>query len=560
MFVAKKDLRSRNLTPLSLSNARPHLVMASSPFRSPVLFQCRFLSEAASLSACSCQCFDGAAQTDAFLVLGVAYVHGALGQQTNVPTPPTTATLTYDADGNTLTDGTGKVFVWDAENRLIQVTLPNSEIVRYYYDANYHRIKREHISTAQTEITTYLYDDWNVIHEKNQTIASEVTNTITKTYIWGIDLSNTLQGAGGVGGLLATNLRSSNDSVQSYSHTYDANGNTSELVNGIGEVSAHYEYDVFGKVVATTSVTGATWSIPYGFSTKPWETVSELVYYGYRYYSPKLGRWMSEDPVGTRGSLNLNSQVGNSPVNFVDVLGLWEIERNSSEALAAAKAKKGDTWQGLADEVKLNYSEIEKWLTNCDPSTPPKPGCKCKVPNTIIKYWGGEVGWFGRRWVGWDFEGLLWFGFKIVEYIHEPNWEVRSPWARGESFVFKNNGTPVANLENMVNDSSDKKELHGFFFHGHGDRLGLLSYDIDKVIFLTDNDRRKLHEHQGTMELRSAMEYANYQGYKLAVVKLRACYSNAGKPFLISEKGEFEGSEGIYYPIFPGFGGIDGGK
>ncbi|MDR1498576.1 MAG: hypothetical protein LBS59_09315, partial [Puniceicoccales bacterium] len=103
------------------------------------------------------QCSDSAAQTGAFLVLGVAYVHGALDQQT------------------TLTDGTGKIYTWDCENRLIQVTLQNAtattEIVRYYYDGISRCVKREHIiPTKTTTTTTYLYDGWNVIHEPATTV------------------------------------------------------------------------------------------------------------------------------------------------------------------------------------------------------------------------------------------------------------------------------------------------------------------------------------------------------------------------------------------------------
>ena len=47
-----------------------------------------------------------------------------------------------------------------------------------------------------------------------------------------------------------------------------------------------------------------------------------LYYYGYRYYSPVLGRWLSRDPIGEDGGLNLYGFVGNEPVSLVDFLGL----------------------------------------------------------------------------------------------------------------------------------------------------------------------------------------------------------------------------------------------
>jgi RHS repeat-associated protein len=321
MSVAKKDLRSRNLMPFSLSNARPHLVMASSPFRSPVLFQCRFLSEAASLFTRSRQCFDSAAQTDAFLVLGVTYAYTPLGQQANVPTPPPTLTPTYDDDGNTLTDGTGKIYTWDCENRLTQVTLPNNEIVRYYYDTNSRRVKREHITPTKTEITYYLYDEWNVIHETitqdeiitnlsdNTTVSS--TTAISRTYTWGLDLMGGMQEYGGVCGLLSS---------KGTSYLYDGNGSVSDLLSLGGEITAHYEYDVFGKIVISSGVMADNNN--YCFSTKSDDRVTRLLYYGTRYFSYDAGRWMKRDVGGEYYGNNLYAFCENDSLYSIDVLGL----------------------------------------------------------------------------------------------------------------------------------------------------------------------------------------------------------------------------------------------
>ena len=50
------------------------------------------------------------------------------------------------------------------------------------------------------------------------------------------------------------------------------------------------------------------------------------MYYGYRYYSPDLGRWISRDPIEEQGGFNLYAFVNNDPVNKIDLLGLSEIE------------------------------------------------------------------------------------------------------------------------------------------------------------------------------------------------------------------------------------------
>jgi uncharacterized protein RhaS with RHS repeats len=50
-----------------------------------------------------------------------------------------------------------------------------------------------------------------------------------------------------------------------------------------------------------------------------------MLYYGYRYYSPEMGRWLSRDPIAEQGGINLYGMVGNDPVNRTDYLGLAEV-------------------------------------------------------------------------------------------------------------------------------------------------------------------------------------------------------------------------------------------
>ncbi|WP_238697708.1 RHS repeat-associated core domain-containing protein, partial [Pantoea agglomerans] len=48
-----------------------------------------------------------------------------------------------------------------------------------------------------------------------------------------------------------------------------------------------------------------------------------LYYYGYRYYQPWAGRWLSSDPAGTVDGLNLYRMVRNNPVTLIDSNGLY---------------------------------------------------------------------------------------------------------------------------------------------------------------------------------------------------------------------------------------------
>src|SRR5574344_728805 len=152
-----------------------------------------------------------------------------------------------------------------------------------------------------------------------QATASDGNKSLVRSYTWGLDASGSMQGAGGVGGLLMVNAGTNGVHFPAY----DLNGNVMGLVNATnGIISAKYEYGPFGEVFC--SVGDMAKVNPFQFLTKYTDPETDLLYYGYRYYSPALGRWLSRDPIEERGGLNLYGFVGNDPVNKWDVLGLYD--------------------------------------------------------------------------------------------------------------------------------------------------------------------------------------------------------------------------------------------
>ncbi|MFM2165892.1 MAG: hypothetical protein RIS79_263, partial [Verrucomicrobiota bacterium] len=143
--------------------------------------------------------------------------------------------------------------------------------------------------------------------------------SVVRTYLWGQDLSGTMTGAGGVGGLISLTHQGI-----TYHTCSDANGNITGLLaaNGLdaGQLIARFDYDPFGNRITNT---GPDVEIcPMGFSSKYTDTETGLVDYGLRIYSPALARFLSSDPIGERGGINLYGFVGNDPVNRWDYLGL----------------------------------------------------------------------------------------------------------------------------------------------------------------------------------------------------------------------------------------------
>jgi RHS repeat-associated protein len=259
------------------------------------------------------------------LTLPVAnnYVATATNAYSSIQLPGAATALTpgYDFDGN-MTSGplpvsptTNSTLLWDGENRLTEVKNSAGTIIeKNIFDSGSRKIA----TTANGVTTLYFYDGWNRIAEYTRSVG--VSPTLQKTRLWGTDLSGSMQGAGGVGGMLSeSSLITSNPITFNSSYpTYDGNGNVSEYLNSTGQVTAHFEYDPFGNTVVNTDTSN---QFAYRFSTKPLAFATGLYYYGYRYYDPLTGRWPSRDPIEERGGVNLYGFVGNDGVNKWDYLG-----------------------------------------------------------------------------------------------------------------------------------------------------------------------------------------------------------------------------------------------
>jgi RHS repeat-associated protein len=212
-------------------------------------------------------------------------------------TPPGTQTLAYDADGN-LTNDLVWSYSWDAENRLLAmetlstVTNPARARVTWDYDPAGRRI-RSTVATnwtgsaySATNETKYLYDGWACIAELT------AANALVRQYAWGLDLSATPTGAGGVGGLLWMPPAGGT----AHFAAFDGNGNVVALVDGgNGTVSARYDYEPFGATIRMTGTVAK--DNAFRFSTKRADDATGIILYEYRPYSPALGRWPNRDPL-----------------------------------------------------------------------------------------------------------------------------------------------------------------------------------------------------------------------------------------------------------------------
>src|SRR5206468_4228131 len=187
--------------------------------------------------------------------------------------PLTPETNTFDADGNLTLDGLWS-YTWDGENRLTRIETRTNAItandywqrVDLTYDHMGRRVRKQVSGWLSTGGWTLLraqrffYDGWNLIGQ-----VDEVTGT-RLSFVWGSDLSGSLQGAGGVGGLLALVVHNGT-LAGTYFYGYDGNGNVAVLINAAdGSEAARYEYGPFGELLR---VSGPLARLnPLRFSTK----------------------------------------------------------------------------------------------------------------------------------------------------------------------------------------------------------------------------------------------------------------------------------------------------
>ena len=279
-------------------------------------------------------------------------------------------------------------------------------ILANVYDYGSRRVRK----TTPSEMYAFLYDGWNPVRE-TVTPSTGSGAVTTNSHYWGIDISGTMQGAGGVGGLLASRINGA-----LYFPLYDVNGNITGYISESGAVVARREYDAFGNTAAKSGPMADTFN--FWFSTKYLDVETGLYYYGYRFYSSETGRWTNKDPYwGLSGRDFIDNAIGakspieghdyrfleNRPVDLVEYLGLMGIfpedplpEKQHEYATVVIKVKKcqivavyGHNWRNIRHPRSGTGLETIRVIKESDKQDPPCAyaavlGCFASyVPNDI---------------------------------------------------------------------------------------------------------------------------------------------------------------------------------
>jgi len=212
--------------------------------------------------------------------------------------------FTYDDEGQLATSNNSVIvslsnYTFDYEHRMTAISSQQSAL-SFSYNGKGDRLK-----AVRNGVTTYYVYDMN----GNVLAEADGSKAITKYYV---------HGQGLIGMVTADN------SV--YNYHFNAIGSTIAITDASQVVVNKYSYKPFGEIMAQEELIPQPFKYvgQYGVMAESCTLNADCFYYmRARYYDPKVGRFVSEDPIDFKGgTVNLYEYVLNSPVNRIDPLGL----------------------------------------------------------------------------------------------------------------------------------------------------------------------------------------------------------------------------------------------
>ena len=289
----------------------------------------------------------------------------------------------YDADGN-LTErylGTGRWldgkkdrwrYRWNADGSLAKVIRPDKREVEFTYDALGRRLSK----SFGTTVTRWIWNGNVPLHQWKRRREYSVMGNRWRTdterrdmTVWLFDEESFVPVAMIKEG-------------RSYSILTDQLGTPTEAYDAEGNEVWSRVLDMDGNVIEETGNKGM---VPFLFQGQYYDRETGLAYNRFRYYSPKMGMYVSQDPIGLAGGiLNLYGYVDDT-LSFIDILGLIKFRRNMSEREVQSTLENGGLVRGI------NGSRGAKWISTMDNSYRDVNGLEVvldmndDVVNSIIK-------------------------------------------------------------------------------------------------------------------------------------------------------------------------------
>jgi len=213
-------------------------------------------------------------------------------------------TITYDLEGNmTGRSKTGQPtygYTWDALGRLASVQVNGTTVAAYGYDGLGRRVQRN----GSGGYKYYVFAGGNPLLD----VGNGVQTLEEYLYLPGSDAPFAMRHGG----------------IPFWFHN-DPQGSVLGVTDQYGNVSNQYSYTPYG--VAETVAEGFANRIRY--AGREWDADAGLYYNRARWYDPQMQRFISQDPIGIEGGLNMYAYAGDDPVNGSDPSGLMTCVRRT---------------------------------------------------------------------------------------------------------------------------------------------------------------------------------------------------------------------------------------
>jgi len=215
-------------------------------------------------------------------------------QDNNQLTEAAPKVYSHDANGNITSDGTN-TFIYDALNRLVKVERDGATVAVYAYDSMNRRVRK----TVGETTVQYLYDPSGLLIAE-----TSADGTVQREYIY-------LEGEP-----LAVKEYQTSPGI--YHFVNDHLGTPQRLITATGTIVWQAAYFPFGKAQVTTSTVQNNLRFPGQY----YDAETGLHYNWHRFYDPETGRYISADPIGLDGGMNLYAYTSGDPINEIDPWGL----------------------------------------------------------------------------------------------------------------------------------------------------------------------------------------------------------------------------------------------
>ena len=288
-----------------------------------------------------------------------------------VATGSGTESLIYDQNGNLTSDGT-RTFEWDALDRLTAINTATGRS-EFEYDGLSRRARIvEMASGAVISDKRLIWSGTTLAEERDSSGA-----TVAKRF-FGQGTQILSESSGGI-----------------YLYARDHLGSIREMTDSDGNVRARYDYDLDG---VRTKVAGDR-DADFGYTGHYYHQASGLIMAPYRIFDPAKARWISRDPIGEQGGINLYGYVQNNPVNRIDFLGLTGTDPygfDEAETLGTMGSQRGKDIAEKAPEIVKDT--VVDGLTDVILGALPADailGTVLKVGENLVRM--TQWGWTGSR-------------------------------------------------------------------------------------------------------------------------------------------------------------------